>query len=354
MEKNRISHFEETYITKSFGTLPNGQKVFSIVLINKNGVELSVMNYGATITSLKFPLSDFQKIDVVLGFDNVENYMNSFDLPSAPYLGAVIGRYAGRIKNGTFSLNGAPIQLNQNHGDNHLHGGTIGFSQGFWDIKNINTGENPSITLAYGSAGNEENYPGNLSVEVTYQLTDANELNVAFHAKSDEDTIVNLTQHSYFNLDGHLENIGDQRLYIHSGKMLETAADNVPTGNLIDVQNTPFDFSTPKKCPHSIDNTFVLKPDDKPAATLCSESTNLKMSVYTNQPAVHVYVGGNCFGKIKGKENADYHSLSGICFETQNFPDAPNHDNFPSAVLKKGELYIHETTFKFELFNSML
>jgi aldose 1-epimerase len=258
-----------------------------------------------------------------------------------------VGRYAGRIDNGSFVLNGKKIQLTTNYNSHQLHGGLDGFSKKIWKITSITSGNNPSITLEYTSKNNEEHFPGELKVKVIYTLTEQNELKVAFWAKSSEDTIVNLTQHSYFNLDGHSANIASQELLVNSNKILETSKELIPTGNYIDLKNHPFDFSSAKNCPTSIDNTFVLENEN--AVVLYSQKNKLKMTVSTNQPAVHIYVGGNCFNQIKGKENTNYHSKSGICFETQNFPDAPNHSHFPNAVLKKGEEYKHETRFKFEI-----
>ncbi len=346
MEKNHFSQIESTRNVKSLGILSDGNEVLCYTLHNKNGMELSVMNFGATIMSLKIPVSDTEKIDVVLGFDTLQAYIDSFDLPSAPYFGTTIGRFAGRINNSTFSLNGKQYSLNKNHGNHNLHGGMLGFSRKFWKATMITIDENPSITMEYTSKTNEEGFPGELSVKVTYTLTDENELSVNYNAKSAEDTIVNLTQHSYFNLDGHLNTIKNQELTINSQKIVATTEELIPTGKFHDLKNHDFNFTTAKSCPTSIDNTFVL--EDQNAAILYSKKNKLKMSVSTNQPAVHVYVGGNCFGQIKGKENADYHPTSGICFETQNFPDAPNHSNFPSSVLKKGGEYHHHTIFKFE------
>jgi aldose 1-epimerase len=348
MQKNDFSHLQEDKITKSFGFLPNRKEVFCYTLTNKNGVEFSVINYGATITSLKIPTSNGDKTDVVLGFENIENYIKSFHLPSAPYLGTVVGRYAGRIHKGHFVIGENHFLLNKNHNENHLHGGKKGLSKILWEVIEIVEDENPSITLACLSLPFDDNYPGELYVEVTYTLTENNELVVNFTAKSTEDTIVNLTQHSYFNLDGHSEDIINQELFINAEKILETTNENIPTGKFIDLENHDFNFSKSKKCPTSIDSTFVLDKNDDCKASLFSLKNNLKMSVYTNQPAVHIYVGGNCFDQIKGKENTNYHTQSGICFETQNFPDAPNHAHFPNAVLKKGEQYNHQTTFKFE------
>jgi aldose 1-epimerase len=335
---------------KSFGLLLNGLDVDSRELMNDSGMRLTVTNFGATITSLKMPLKNGEFVDVVLGFDNLEAYIKSFDLPSAPYFGATVGRYAGRIKNGTFCLNEKTIHLNKNNNNHSLHGGNIGFSQKIWDVKEVTTGKNPSITFSCISPAGEENYPGNLSVNLTYTLSEQNELMVEYKVTTTEDTIINLTHHSYFNLDGHSGTIVEQLLTIDSDRVLEVDNENIPTGNFLKLEDAGFDFRLSKKCPQNIDTTFVLNKSEVEKAALFSSKNNLKMTVFTNQPAVHIYVGGNCFNTIKGKENADYHALSGICFETQNFPDAPNHDHFPTAVLKKGDEYFHNTIYKFQSF----
>ncbi|QBZ97248.1 aldose epimerase family protein [Flavobacterium sangjuense] len=346
MIKNNISQITSSINAKLFGFTPDGKEVFCYAITNSKGTEVSIMTYGATITSLKIPVVNGEKIDVVLGFDTLEDYINSYYLPSPPYFGTTVGRFAGRINNAEFSLNGERNFLNKNHGEHNLHGGILGFSRKLWKVIATSSEENPSITLEYTSKNNEENFPGELTVQVTYTLTSANELKVSFTATTSEDTIVNLTQHSYFNLDGHSNAVSNQKLIINSEKILETNDELIPTGKFISLKNHPFDFAEAKICPTSIDNTFVL--EDKNAATLISEINKLQLSVTTNQPAVHIYVGGNCFDKIKGKENANYHPKSGICFETQNFPDAPNHAHFPSSILKKGAQYNHNTTFKFE------
>jgi len=346
MFKNHISQNYPGLNGKFFGLTPENQEVFCYTLANKQGMEVSIINYGATITSVKIPNPSGSKTDVILGFDKLENYIKSFGLPSAPYLGAVVGRYAGRINKASFILNGEKIQLTQNHNAHQIHGGESGFSQKVWTVKHIPSNENQSITLEYLSCHKEENFPGELTVSVTYTLTEQNELMVDFSAKSTEDTIVNLTQHSYFNLNGHQEDINHQKVTINADTILETTDELIPTGKFITLKNHTYDFSEPKESPVIIDNTFVLNNHN--AATLYGEKSKIKMTVITNQPAVHVYVGGNCFGQIKGKENADYHSTSGICFEAQNFPDAPNHSHFPSAILKKDECYTHQTIFKFE------
>ncbi len=337
-------------LVELFGLMPNDEKINSYVLSNKKGMSLKVMTYGATITELKVPLKNGKLIDVVLGFDTLEGYLQSFQLTGgAPYMGTIVGRYAGRIHNSSFELNGQKIQLNKNNNANSLHGGIIGFSQKVWTVEKV-LEDRSAITLSYSSPAGEENYPGNLTVEVTYTLSEENELLIGYNAKTDEDTVVNLTNHCYFNLEGHLSDVKDQEVMVNANQILEVTPEGIPTGKYLEIENTEFDFLTPKKCPAKIDNSFVLTKKEEFAASLFSAKNNLKMTVHTDQPSVHIYVGGNCFNEIKGKENADYHALSGICFETQNFPDSPNHKNFPSAVLKKGEEYTHATTYKFESF----
>ncbi|WP_348823706.1 aldose epimerase family protein [Flavobacterium aestuarii] len=344
MEIKHNSQITTASAKNLFGLMPNAEEIYSYEISGKNGMTLKVITYGATITELKVPLKNGDIADVVLGFETLEGYLQSFHLDGAPYFGAIVGRFAGRIHNSSFELNGQKILLNKNNNGNSLHGGTVGFSQKVWTVAKV-TGS--AITLSYTSPASEENYPGSLTVEVTYTVTDSNELNIEYSAKTTEDTIVNLTSHSYFNLEGHSADVKDQDLLVNADQVLETTADNIPTGRFLEVENTSFDFLTPKKCPSQIDNTFVTQKNEF-AASLFSRKNNLKMTVYTDQPGVHIYVGGNCQNAIKGKENADYHSLSGICFETQNFPDAPNHEHFPSAVLKKGEEYVQKTTYKFE------
>ncbi|MGZ9736380.1 aldose epimerase family protein [Flavobacterium sp. GNP002] len=348
MKIKQESHFITNSETKLFGLMPDGEAIFAYQISNKNGIKLEVINYGATVSSLKIPLKNGGVVDVVLGFDNLEAYLKSFDLESAPYLGATAGRFAGRIGDGTFSLNDKIFHLNKNNNKHSLHGGTIGFSQVVWKAKNVNYGENPSITLTYLSPDGEENYPGNLSVELIYTLSEENELIIEYSATTTADTIVNLTHHSYFNLNGHHSEVLSQEMAVSSDKVLEKTTENIPTGVFLDLADSPFDFSLPKKCPATIDTTFVLNKENDVVASLFSPENKLKMTVYTDQPAVHIYVGGNC-GTILGKEKVLYHSSSGICFETQNFPDAPNQAHFPDAVLKTGETYCHKTRYKFEI-----
>ncbi|SHG02453.1 aldose epimerase family protein [Flavobacterium defluvii] len=351
MEIKHKSHLNETYNSKSFGFMPDNNEIFAFELSNKNGMKVEIINYGATITSLKIPVSKGNLVDVVLGFDSLSSYLESYLLPSAPYFGTTVGRYAGRINKGAFSLNGKTFQLAQNNNGNSLHGGNNGFGKKVWNVTNQTLGENPSITFSLVSENLDENYPGELHVDLTYTLTEQNELKLDYKAVSTEDTIINLTHHSYFNLDGHDGSVLNQKVFIDAEKILETNHENIPTGKFIDLTNHEFDFRSEKNCPASIDNSFVIEQTNTAAAVLSSSKNNLKMSVFTNQPSVHIYVGGNCFDVLKGKNDAVYHKTSGICFETQNFPDAPNQAHFPNSVLKKGEEYIQKTVYKFENIN---
>ncbi len=345
--KNELEFNTKTF-EKSFGFMPDGESVFSYELENKNGMKLKLINLGATITELLIPLKNGEKIDVVLGFDDLESYLKSFELKSAPYFGATVGRFAGRINNATFVLNGSTTVLDKNNNGHSLHGGNNGFSQAMWKVKEINNAENPSITLTLFSTNGDSKYPGDLTVDLTYTLSEENELIIEYKATTTQETIVNLTHHSYFNLDGHSSDLTNQEIVVNANQILETNKEHIPTGKLLEIKNTPFDFLSPKKAPSIIDNTFVLNHKEEFAASLFNKNNNLKMTVYTNQPGVHIYVGGNCFNKIKGKEATSYHPFSGVCFETQNFPDAPNHNQFPSAVLKEEEEYAHKTIYKFQ------
>ncbi len=345
MRSIEFPELEESKVIEPFGIHLNGSKVNCYTLQNENGIEMKVLNFGATIQSLKIPIENGTKVDVVLGFDSLEQYVESYQFPSPPYFGAIVGRFAGRINQAKFKLNRTEINLSKNLGQNHLHGGKIGFSQAIWSLQMLSKN---AIILEYLSQENEENYPGSLKTRVSYSLTEQNELKVEIWATSSEDTLVNLTQHSYFNLDGHSEDIVNQLVSIESDKILETNILNIPTGNFVPLENHPFNFSSPKACPQKIDHTFVLNTKGSEQAVLISQKNKLKMMVSTNQPAIHIYVGGNCFNLVDGKNGENYHALSGICFEAQNFPDAPNHPHFPNAILKKGEVYNHQTTFKFE------
>jgi len=350
MKLKQISNFVEPIFEKVFGFSDEHQKAGLYTLTNADGMQLRVSDFGATIISLQIPLKSGEMVDVVCGFDSLQDYIDSYSLPSAPYFGTTVGRYAGRIAGGRFSLNAKQIVLNANQGSNTLHGGNVGFGRKMWEVKRMVPGNNPSITFGLVSPDEDEHFPGELTVELTYTLSESNELILEYKAITSRDTVVNLTHHSYFNLDGHESSVLDQELTVNSDRILELDDENIPTGEYISLNGHKFDFSSAKKVPESIDNTFVLEGDYGLAATLFSPKNKLRMSVHTNQPSVHIYVGGNCFGKLAGKNAAAYHKTSGICFETQNYPDAPNHANFPSAVLKKDSIYYHKTIYKFHAY----
>lgn len=328
-----------------FGTLPNGENVSSYTLLNSNGAELTVINFGAIITSLKIPSKE-GKTDVVLGFDTIEDYIASQTLPAPPYFGAVIGRYAGRIKGGKFKINDKEYQLSLNNNTNTLHGGVEGYDRVLWQVTHVGP---TAITLQYISADGEENFPGEVTVEVTYTLTEENEVSIEYRATSTEDTIINLTQHTYFNLDGHTGSVAEQHLVLNADKLLEIDDQNIPSGNIIKAAEKGFDFSAGGRPSFGIDDSFVVRDNTAPAAVLTSSKTGLKLSVSSDQPSVHIYVGGNLFGKLKGKEGAAYTTTSGICFESQIYPDSPNQPDFPNALLKKGDTYKQKTIWKFDL-----
>ncbi|MBD3581825.1 aldose epimerase family protein [Flavobacterium selenitireducens] len=348
MKLKQISNFVEPIFEKVFGFADDTKTAGLFTLQNAKGLRLRITDYGATVASLEVPLKSGELVDVVCGFDSVEDYIASYALPSAPYFGTTIGRYAGRIAGGRFSLNGRQIVLNANNGSNTLHGGITGFGQKIWEVRRRSPGNNPSITFGLTSPDGDEHFPGELTIELTYTLTDENEVILEYKAITNRDTVVNLTHHSYFNLDGHDRSVLGQQLSVNANKILEVDPENIPTGQFVDLDGHAFDFSSAKDVPESIDNTFVLDSDYGLAATLFSPKNQLKMSVFTNQPGVHIYVGGNCFGKLEGKKGANYHASSGICFETQNYPDAPNHKHFPSATLEKDSIYHHKTIYKFQ------
>lgn len=330
---------------KLFGKTSNNFCVYSYVLRNASGMQAEIITYGATLKSLKIPVKG-KLTDVVLGFDDLDSYIKSCDLPVAPYFGTTIG-CAGRINKGVFNLNDETYQFNQNNNDNILQSRNVGFGKKVWNVAKITTEENPSITLSFINEDNEENFSGELFVTLTYTLTEKNELKLEYKATTTEDTIINLTHHSYFNLNGHYSDVLDQVILIDCDKAVENGLKVIPTGNT-DLNQNDFYFKAFKNCPSVMDNSFVIESKNNDVvAKLLSPKNNLEMSVYTDQPSVYIYVGGNCFNTLKGKTNTDYHSVSGICFETQNFTDAPNRTHSSNSILKKGEEYTQKITYKF-------
>jgi aldose 1-epimerase len=344
---------------ESFGKLADGTDVDSYTLTNKNGVQVKITNYGATVTSIKVPDRNGKFDDVVLGYDSIDGY-----LAKNPHLGAVAGRYANRIAKGQFTLDGKTYTLAKNNGENHLHGGPKGFYQALWTATPVERGDGVAVMLKYLSKDGEENYPGNLDVTVTYTLTDRNELKIDYAATTDKDTILNLTNHSYFNLAGAGNgDILNHQLRINADQITPVDKTMIPTGDVKPVAGTPFDFS--KLTPigarindpdeqlvigKGYDHNFILKTSNTlstPAVEVYEPTAGRVMEVFTDQPGVQLYTGNFLDGSITGKGGKVYNQRYGFCLETQHYPDSPNHPNFPTVVLKPGQQFASTTIFKF-------
>lgn len=313
-----------------------------IELKNKNGMVVKISPYGGIIKSIKVPVNGEMR-ECVLGFDKIEDYKSEKYLENYPYLGALIGRNAGRIANSEFTLNDKKITVSANQHPNHLHGGNEGFDKKNWTVKNQQT---DSVTLSYLSKNGEEGYPGNLNVEVKYSLNDNNEIKVEYFTETDEPTYVNLTQHSYFNLAaGHSEDVSGHQLQIPSSKYVPLNELLLPTGAIEAVEGTIYDYRQPKAPDADLDNSFVLE-NHNTAGTLTSPDGAVKLEVSTTYPVLHIYTGYylpeiEVAGRKTIKKNA------GLCFEAQGFADAPNQPSFKSTLLNSGEKYQHQTIFKF-------
>ncbi|MXV38730.1 galactose-1-epimerase [Flavobacteriaceae bacterium Ap0902] len=330
------------YNSEVFGSY-NNQVIKKVTLRNDRGFQLSVINFGAIIQSIKMP-EDFDKKELVLGFNDFESYISEPYRENYPYLGAVIGRHAGRIRNGETQILGKTLTLNTNQGANHLHGGNIGFDSKVWDILDITKA---SITLGLNSPDGEENYPGNLQVEVTYALSESNEISITYTAETEKPTLVNLTQHTYFNLNRKNQSVLEDQIKVNSNQCLALDDEVMPTGEILSTKNSAFDFSDFKNIPAEIDHSFIIKSNDQVAATLRNEDHSIQMDVYTDQPIVHIY-SGYYVPTFDLKDRISTGQNAGVCFETQGFLDANNHSNFPSNTLKPEEEYIRHTKFSFK------
>ncbi|WP_409628449.1 aldose epimerase family protein [Gilvirhabdus luticola] len=349
---------QEPSIEKSyFGSMPNGQTVELYKLKNTHGMEVEVITYGGIITSLKVPDKVGQIEDVVLGYDTLQQYIQS-----NPFFGALIGRYGNRIAKGKFSLNSTEYTLAINNGNNHLHGGNKGFDKVLWSAQALEADN--ALKLTYISNDTEEGYPGTLSTTVTYTLTDNNELKVLYEATTDKPTIVNLTQHSYFNLSGDMSKpITDHELLIDADSYLPVDKSLIPTGEFRSVENTPFDFRIAKPIGQDIsaniqqlkigkgyDHNWVLNYQDKGirfAASAYHPSSGRLLEVFTTEPGMQFYSGNILDAAYFGKNGVTYKDRTGFCLETQHYPDSPNQEEFPSVVLNPGEQYRSNTVFKF-------
>lgn len=342
---------------KPFGQLADGREVSLYTLKNANGIELDVTNYGGIITRLVTPDAKGQRADIVLGYDNLAQY-----LENNPYFGAIIGRYGNRIAAGKFVLNGTSYQLATNDGANHLHGGVQGFDKKLWDAKTFVQHDAVGVVLSLLSPDGDQGYPGNLQVEVTYTLANNNELQMLFTATTDKTTVVNLTQHSYFNLAGQGD-ILSHELTIPAEKITPVAAGLIPTGQLQHVAGTPFDFRSSKaigrditaddaqlKLGQGYDHNFVLKntPDKELvlAGLVLEPKSGRVLEVLTDDIAVQFYSGNFLDGSIQGKGRT-YGHRSGFCLEPQHFPDAPNQPDFATTVLEPGQQYQSRIVYRF-------
>ncbi|HET7361229.1 MAG TPA: aldose epimerase family protein [Salinimicrobium sp.] len=322
---------------------PKDLKLYT--LKNSGNTRLSILNYGAAIFSLKMKNKNGESTNVIVAPKTPEDFLKPSYRTHNKCFGASVGRYAGRISGGSFTLNGNTYQLFEKNGV-HLHGGKEGFQYKIWKLEELREGENSSISLSYFSKDGEEGYPGNLKVTVTYTLTEKNELVIEYVAETDKETIINLTNHAYFNLNGGGD-IADHILQINSEKILETDNKQLPTGNFIDLDSHPKNFQQKSKVGKmNLDETYVLFSEVKEAASLYSPESGIKMQLKTNQPAVVAYAPETLPGDWDYQTNISKKNPS-ICLETENFSDAPNHSHFPSSILKPGAVYRNRSVFSF-------
>ncbi|MDL2281700.1 galactose mutarotase [Parabacteroides sp. OttesenSCG-928-G06] len=341
-----------------FSKQVDGKTTSLCVLTNKTGSELTITNYGAKIVSLMVPDKSGKLVDVVTGHKNIDDYLTSEE----PYFGAICGRYGNRIAKGSFTLDGVVYdKLAINNGPNSLHGGIKGFNAVVWDIVQQDA---QTIALTYTSADGEEGFPGELKTTVTYQLTDDNEVVISYEATTDKPTVLNLTNHSYFNLSGAGDpNIGDHTLEINADTYLPTDETSIPYGPAEKVEGTPMDFRTPFLVGSRIDekfqpliygwgydHTYILnKADGELAfcARCSSPKTGIVMETYTTEPGVQLYTSNWTTGNFEGKPGQYYPRQSALCLETQHFPNSPNMPEYPSTVLRPGETFTSKTIYKF-------
>ncbi len=341
--------------TNDFGILNDGRKVKIFTLVNDNKISVKITNYGAIITCIQTPDRKGNVENVVCGFDSLETYLSDEYLGSYPYFGSIIGRFGNRIAKGHLEIEGKTYQMAINNGPNHLHGGKIGFDKRLFDAETFQDENKVGVKLTYLSPDLEENYPGNLKVTCIYSLNNKNELGIEYLAETDKTTVVNLTNHTYFNLTGGKENILNHELELTATKMTEMI-DQIPTGNIIPVAGTPFDFITSKKINHRMaevpmgyDDNFVIDNELgelKYIGCLKESKSGRKVEVLTTQPGMQVYTGyWNPELIINGAKK--FGRFSGIALETQHYPDSVNQPGFPSTILRPGEKYNETTTYRF-------
>jgi aldose 1-epimerase len=345
---------------RPFGKLADGTPVSLYLLTNRNGIEAQISEYGGAVVALKTPDRERQFADIVLGYDDPRSYEeDSF------FIGTLIGRCANRIANGKFSLGGVEYSLVKNDGANHLHGGVRGFHKVMWQARELQTEDESGLEVSHLSLEGDEGYPGNALVKVTYTITSNDELRIEYTATTDRPTIVNLTNHSYFNLRGAGSgNILDHLLSINASSFTPINETQTPTGELRPVNNTPFDFTKATAIGSRIENddeqlrigrgydhNFVLEKKGRElslAAEVHEPSTGRSLEMWTTEPGMQLY-SGNFLDGVKGKAGKIYNRRDGICLEAQHFPDAPNHRSFPSIGLTPGESYAQTTVYRFKV-----
>lgn len=337
---------------RNYGNLPDGREVSLYTLDNGLGMEVDIANYGGIVTAIRIPDKNHEPGDVVLGFDKLEGYLEEH-----PYFGAIIGRVGNRIDKGRFELEGVEYKLAVNQAPSHLHGGIQGFDKVLWTAATEKKPDRVALKLGYESPHMEEGYPGNLLVEVEYLLNEKNDLVISYRATTDQTTHVNLTNHSYFNLNNCQGSILDHELMIDADHVTRLNEDQIPDGSIIPVENTPFDFRIAKKIGEEIeevapgyDINYVVNNytgDLLRIASVHHEGSGRSMEVFTKEPGVQLYTA-NYVENIIGKSGIDYQMHSALCLETQHFPDSPNNPDFPSTVLKAGEEYSSATIYRFK------
>ncbi|QNH63537.1 galactose mutarotase [Hymenobacter sediminicola] len=338
----------------AFGKTTDGAAVQIYTLTNAHGMKVSITNYGGIITSLVVPDKDGKLGDVVLGFDEISGYQSPAYRKAGPYFGALIGRYANRIAQGKFTLDGREYTLAQNNDGNTLHGGNKGFDKVIWQAVPGASAVGQTLTLTYLSKDGEEGYPGNLTVKVVYTLTVDNALQIDYSASTDKATPVNLTNHTYFNLNAGPDVLAHE-ITIDADRYNVVDAGMIPTGELRPVKGTPFDFTAPHtigerigQVPNGYDHNWLLRKSiGQPAATVYEPTTGRTMQVATTEPGVQFYTGNFLDGTLRGKNGQVYGKHAGFCLETQHFPDSPNQPNFPTTILKPGQTLHSTTTYTF-------
>ena len=345
-------------LQSNFRTEVDGKKTDLYILRNKNNMEVCITNFGGRIVSVMVPDKDGQMRDVVLGFDSIQDYISK---PSD--FGASIGRYANRINQGKFTLDGVEYQLPRNNSGHCLHGGPQGFQYRVYDAVQLNPQE---LQLTYVAKDGEEGFPGNITCKVLMKLTDDNAIDIQYEAETDKPTIVNMTNHSYFNLDGDAGSNAEHLLTIDADYYTPVDSTFMTTGEIVPVEDTPMDFRTPMpvgerindfdfvqlKNGNGYDHNWVLNAKggiNRRAASLKSQKTGIVLDVYTNEPGVQVYAGNFLDGSLTGKKGITYNQRASVCLETQKYPDTPNKPEWPSAVLRPGEKYMSQCIFKFSV-----